>query len=167
MNLTNVVQSLVFTRTEDYIRQKVAVEFWSYFQKPLDSNNGFMKFTKAVDLLYKCYLKFLPSMAKLDLLQKNAGLHNSIYNEKNAHDALGLSIRAILLSQLPVSHKTIIEHFYETALKKEENKNIENHGDDGCTVCLLNNENECACLHNFYETNRYLFESCMQWLLVL
>lgn len=150
MNLANLVHSLVFSRTEDYLRQKVAVEFWSYFQQPTDSNDGFLKFYRAVEFLYKCYFQFSSSMAKLDLIQRDVKLRNSVYNEKSALDAFKLSMRAALLSQLPISHKTIIENFYETALKKEENKNEE----EACKVCLLNN-NECTCLQNFDVTNRY------------
>lgn len=149
MNLANVVHSLVFARTEDYLRQNVAVEFWSYFEQPADSNDGFLKFYRAVEFLYKCYFQFSSSMAKLDLLQRDMKLSNSVYNEKSALDAFKLSMRAALLSQLPISHKTIIENFYKTALRKEENKN----GDEVCKVCLLNID-ECTCLQNFDLTNR-------------
>lgn len=153
MNLTGVIQALVITRTENYIREKTAVEFWSCFQKPLDSKDGFLKFYKAVELLYNCYAAFSHIMIKLDLLRKYADVKQPIYNEKSAVDALKLIIRSILLSQLPVSHKTIIENFYETALRKEENKNNESM-DEMCGVCVLT-VTECTCLHNFYETNRY------------
>lgn len=150
--MTEVVQSLIVARIEKYIREKVAPEFWSYFPKPLDCNEGFVKFYECVELLYNCYMQFSQLMIKLDLLRSYADIKTPIYNEKTAVDALKLIIRAVLLSQLPTTHKYIIENFYKTALKKEENKNNDSF-DETCAICLLNN-NECSCLNNFYETNR-------------
>lgn len=154
-NLTNTVHSLVFARTVDYVKDKVVVDFWSYFQKPLDSVDGFLKFYKAVNMLYKCYFQFSPVMAKLDLLQEEENREKYIYGKRSAVQALKVGIRAALLSKLPVSHKTIIENFYETALKKEEKKDVE-AVNEVCGICALN-DNECLCLQNFYDTNRYLY----------
>lgn len=154
VNLTKVVYSLVSARTDDYIRDRVVVDFWSFFQNPQDSNHDFIRFYKAVDMLYKCYFQFSRVMVKLDLLiEENTNVPNQ--SENSAVRALKLSVRAALLAKLPVSHKTIIESFYETALKLEEKKNVE-IADQICGLCALT-IHKCRCLQNFYDTNRYIF----------
>lgn len=102
-------------------------------------------------MLYKSYLKLAFAVTKLDLLQEEGHTKKLFYGKETATEALKLTIRAALLSTLPVSHKTIIEMFYETALRKEEKKDV----DKVCEVCVLD-DNQCCCLHNFYATNRYL-----------
>lgn len=152
MNLTKTVHTLVFARTEEYIKNNVVEDFWSYFQKPVDSLNGFFKFYKAVNKLYMCYIQFSPVMAKLDLLQEE-NTEKLIYGKRSAVQAFKVSLRSALLSKLPVSHKTIIENFYETALKKEEKIDTEVVREI-CAICVQN-EKKCECLRNFYDTNRY------------
>lgn len=152
LNITETIQYLVLTNVEKYLQNKVAVEFWSYFTKAADECLGFQQYTKAVQVLYDYYLQFANIMAKVDAMRECNRLDTHIYNEKNAIDALKLTIRATLLAQLPIEHKTIIENFYELALKMEEGRgNISI--DETCKICTLEVVH-CNCMHIFYETNK-------------
>lgn len=143
---------MIITNIEKYMREKVAVEFWSYFTKTQDEHSGFRLYAKAVEILYNYYIQFANIMANIDAMREYNGISTHIYNEKHAIDALKLIIRATLLAKLPVKHDNTIKNFYEIALRQEEGR--ENVADDEtCKTCLLELA-ECNCIESFYETNR-------------
>ena len=125
------------------------MDFWSFFRDVSDENEGFRQFHSAVGRLYENYTHFHPMVLKLELLRCTAERTATICGEKTATGALKVTMRAALLSQIPLNCNSVIKNFYDVALKNEENE--ENFEGD-CPVCLC--RERCMCSQYFYQTNR-------------
>uniref|UniRef100_A0A1Y1LHN2 Uncharacterized protein n=1 Tax=Photinus pyralis TaxID=7054 RepID=A0A1Y1LHN2_PHOPY len=144
--LNATIKSLIISKFEEHVRKFVVPKFWAFFTTDINVGEGFGNFFKAVDYLYTFFTNHIHLIGNTSLLCNS----KPIYNAENATDSLKLIIRATLLSQLPLNYNKIIEEFYETALK------LENNDDTACPVC--GNEPECSCLIYFHATNSKLVE---------
>lgn len=114
---TQYVIEIVIHNIEQYIRCHVAPVFWEKFQYTEDGQRGFELFKSAVDDLYTNLTEFLPILKKLEYLRQNKGetLPPSVEDDIDIEAQFKLIVRATLLSQLPLCHECIIEHFYKIA----------------------------------------------------
>lgn len=115
LKLTQFVEDLVIHHIEQCIRWDIAPVFWEKFVYTEDSQRGFELFKSAIEDLYNSLIKFLPLLKKLEYLKeyKYETLASSTVNNPQAR--FNLIVRATLLSQLPLCHEYIIEHFYKIA----------------------------------------------------
>ncbi|KAL0103028.1 hypothetical protein PUN28_018377 [Cardiocondyla obscurior] len=162
---TEYVIDIVIHHIEQYIRCHVAPGFWKKFEYTADSQRGFELFKSAVDDLYSNLTEFLPILKKLEYLKQNTG-ETSLTTTKNDTDVeaqFKLIVRATLLSQLPLCHECIIEHFYKIAFNVFCNSDNTSQADISinevqCSGCGQEIEN-CRCqviVYMFHETNRKL-----------
>lgn len=116
---TQHVIEIVILNIEQYIRCHVAPEFWKKFEYTENGQRGFELFKSAIDGLYDSLMEFLPILKKLEYLRQNNGETNKpLLNTEADIDIearFKLIVRATLLSQLPLCHECIIEHFYKIA----------------------------------------------------
>jgi len=114
---TQYVIEIVIHNIEQYIRCHVAPTFWEKFGYTEDGQQGFELFKSAIDGLYASLTQFLPILKKLEYLRQNTDetLLPSIKDNINIEARFKLIVRATLLSQLPLCHECIIEHFYKIA----------------------------------------------------
>jgi len=112
---TEYIIEVVIHNIEQYIRCHVAPTFWKKFEYIEDSQRGFELFKSAVDDLYASLTEFLPILKKLEFLRQNKGETSNIDNSIDIEAQFKLIVRATLLSQLPLCHECIIEHFYKIA----------------------------------------------------
>lgn len=143
--MTEAIQSLVISKVEKYFRTNIVPPFWAYFSKSNASSSGFRQFYMAIEMLYTDFTEFLNLMFRLDTVRSKSGYNEPIYGEDSAVSALKLIVRATILAQFPVTQANIINEFYETALRIEDNS--------ACPVCL-GECTKCNCVQYFYETNR-------------
>lgn len=152
LNITAIVQTLTITQIEKFSRDEVAPRFWSFFTKPSSEYNGFQKFSEAVELLHTYYIHLSTVATKINLMRECNNHRVNIYNECDAVESLKVIIRATILSQLPLDHKSVIENFYELALRLEEQRNGSG-SEVRCTVCAAD-ISKCSCTQCFANTNR-------------
>lgn len=114
LNLVHLVEDLVIHTVEQYIRWNVAPIFWKKFENTEDSQRGFELFKSAVDDLYTSLTELLPVLKRLEYLKQDNHDKDSIASN-NVQSQFKLIVRAILLSQLPLCHECIVEHFYKIA----------------------------------------------------
>ncbi|XP_012523576.2 anaphase-promoting complex subunit 2 isoform X2 [Monomorium pharaonis] len=159
---------IVIYNIEQHIRCHVAPTFWEKFEYTKDGQRGFELFKSAVDGLYASLTEFLPTLKKLEYLKRSSGedLQPLRLNAKNDIDIeaqFKLIVRATLLSQLPLCHECIIEHFYKIAFNvfcNSDNSSQESISEIQCTGCDQEMGN-CRCqmiVYMFHETNRKLIE---------
>lgn len=116
LKLTQFIEDIVIHHIEQYIRWHVAPIFWEKFKNTEDSQQGFELFKSAIDDLYTSLTEFLPLVKKLEYLRQNDEDNGDMLNAKNnIQSKFKLIVRAILLSQLPLCHECITEHFYKIA----------------------------------------------------
>ena len=162
------IQSLVIPKIEEYMRKTIAPEFWSKFisATECDEKQGFQNFTSSVNELYDDSKKLLPMLKKLELAGSCKNEY-CIYSQINILDYVKLLIRGTLLSQIPLHHTTIIEHFYKTAFNVFCNIEASTLIDDShnnlgilCEGCEQE-QHSCQCqtiVDIFHETNKKLIE---------
>lgn len=116
---SHYIIEIVINNIEQYIRCHVAPTFWEKFEYTKDGQRGFELFKSAVDSLYANLTEFLPTLKKLEYLRQNRGedLRPLCINVRDIdiEARFKLIVRATLLSQLPLCHECIIEHFYKIA----------------------------------------------------
>lgn len=113
---TQHIIEIVIHNIEQYIRCHIAPEFWEKFEHTEDGQRGFELFKSAVDSLYDSLMEFLPILKKLEYLRQNKGeTLASTETDIDIEAQFKLIVRATLLSQLPLCHECIIEHFYKIA----------------------------------------------------
>lgn len=112
---TQYVIEIVIHNIEQYIRCYVVPAFWEKFEYTEDAQRGFELFKSAVDGLYASLMEFLPILKKLEYLRQNKGETPLPSAEGDIEAQFKLIVRATLLSQLPLCHECIIEHFYKMA----------------------------------------------------
>lgn len=116
LKLSQFVEDIVIHHIEQYIRWYVAPVFWEKFENIEDGQRGFELFKSAVDGLYISLTEFLPVLRKLEYLRQNKDTTMDPSSTENDIEArFKLIVRATLLSQLPLCHECIIEHFYKIA----------------------------------------------------
>lgn len=115
LNLVPLVDDVVIHNIEQYIRWHVAPMFWKKFENTEDSRRGFELFKSAVDDLYTSLTEFLPLLKRLEYLKQDKNDRNTSTTSDNIQAQFKLIVRATLLSQLPLCHKCIVEHFYKIA----------------------------------------------------
>lgn len=114
MKLTQFVEDVVIHHIEQYIRWHVAPAFWKKFENTDDSQQGFELFKSAVDALYTSLTEFLPSLKRLEYMKQD-NMCSKSNTGNDIRSRFKLIVRATLLSQLPLCHECIIEHFYKIA----------------------------------------------------
>lgn len=115
LKTTQYVIEIVMHNVEQYIRCHVAPAFWEKFEHMEDGQRGFELFKSAVDGLYASLTEFLPILKKLEYLRQNRGETPPSVEDIDIEAQFKLIVRATLLSQLPLCHESIIEHFYKIA----------------------------------------------------
>lgn len=115
VNLTKRFEALVNHEIDRYIRQKVAPSFWSKFKNVKNEETGFEEFKGAVDGLYESLIGFLPLLKRLEQLTDTDESRDIEKRQAEILAQFKLVVRSTLLSQLPLSHEIIIEHFYKIA----------------------------------------------------
>ncbi|XP_011163041.2 anaphase-promoting complex subunit 2 isoform X2 [Solenopsis invicta] len=175
-NLVEIVQfigsshyiiEIVIHNIEQYIRCHVTPAFWEKFEYTQDGQRGFELFKSAVDGLYASLTECLPTLKKLEYLRQNRGKDlqslRPIRDNIDIEARFKLIVRATLLSQLPLRHECIVEHFYKIAFNvfcNSDNLSQESMGEIQCTGCDQEMKN-CRCqmiVYMFHETNRKLIE---------
>lgn len=175
-NLVEIVQfigsphyiiEIVIHNIEQYIRCHVTPAFWEKFEYTQDGQRGFELFKSAVDGLYASLTECLPTLKKLEYLRQNRGKDLQslcpIRDNIDIEARFKLIVRATLLSQLPLRHECIVEHFYKIAFNvfcNSDNLSQESMGEIQCTGCDQEMKN-CRCqmiVYMFHETNRKLIE---------
>lgn len=114
---TQYIIEIVIHNIEQYIRCHVAPKFWEKFEYTEDGQRGFELFKSAIDGLYASLMEFLPILKKLEYLRRNKSETPLASTEADIdiEAQFKLIVRATLLSQLPLCHECIIEHFYKIA----------------------------------------------------
>ncbi|XP_011351715.1 anaphase-promoting complex subunit 2 isoform X2 [Ooceraea biroi] len=164
LKLTQFVEDIVIHYIEQHIRWYVAPAFWKKFERTDDDQWGFKLFKSAVDDLYASLTEFLSVLKKLEYLRQNEDGTN-VSNTRNSMEVqFKLVVRATLLSQLPLHHECIVEHFYKIAFNvfcNSDNSSQDTSASESqCTGCNQKMEN-CQCqmiIYMFHETNRKLIE---------
>ncbi|XP_032682669.1 anaphase-promoting complex subunit 2 isoform X2 [Odontomachus brunneus] len=167
LNLAHLVEDLVIHKIEQYIRWCVAPTFWKKFENTEDSQRGFELFKSAVDDLYTSLTEFLPLLKRLEHLKQDKHDKDLTIISNNVQAQFKLIVRATLLSQLPLFHECIVEHFYKIAFNVfcntdnlSQNNEVLSLNEVQCTGCSQELE-KCQCqmiVYMFHETNRKLIE---------
>lgn len=111
------VEDLVISKIKQNLRQEIVPRFWSYFTDREKESDGFEKFKNAVANLYCDLDKFFSVVSNLELLRQGLEIERNVYGEKSLTNTFRVIVRALLHSQLPLSHPTIIEDFYRISFK--------------------------------------------------
>jgi anaphase-promoting complex subunit 2 len=168
LSLNFCLQSLVIPKIEEHMRIMIAPKFWSKFINVSedDEKQGFQNFTNSVNELYTDSSQLLPMLKKLELAG-SCKKEYCMYSQINILDYFKLIIRGTLLSQIPLYHTIIIEHFYKTAFNVFCNIEASSTADDLhnnstilCEGCKQKQSN-CQCqiiVDVFHETNKKLIE---------
>ncbi|XP_011505513.1 PREDICTED: anaphase-promoting complex subunit 2 [Ceratosolen solmsi marchali] len=168
LSLSFCLQSLVIPKIEKYMRIIIAPKFWSKFVNvsEIDEKQGFQNFTTSVNELYTDSSKLLPMLKKLELAGSCKDEY-CMYSQVNILDYFKLIIRGTLLSQIPLYHTTIIEHFYKTAFNvfcnieaSSTTEDLHNNSTILCEGCKQEQSN-CQCqiiVDVFHETNKKLIQ---------
>ncbi|XP_011153030.1 anaphase-promoting complex subunit 2 [Harpegnathos saltator] len=167
LNIISFVEDLVIHDVEQYIRWHVAPMFWKKFKNTEDSQQGFELFKTAVDDLYTSLTKFLPLLKRLEYLKQDKNDKDMLTTSSNIQAQFKLTVRATLLSQLPLCHECIVGHFYKIAFNVfcntdnlSQEKEETSLNEVQCTGCNQEME-KCQCqmiVYMFHETNRKLIE---------
>lgn len=115
LGMVPLVEDVVIHNIERYIRWHVAPMFWKKFENTENSQRGFELFKSAVDDLYTSLTEFLPLLKRLEYLKQDDRDVSSTTVGDNIQAQFKLIVRATLLSQLPLCHECIVEHFYKIA----------------------------------------------------
>lgn len=154
------VENIIIHYLEIYIRKHVAPKFWKYFKFITNEQQGFQDFQQAVNELYSSFDPVLPLIKQLEDLMKNKEFN---YSSKNVNERFKLLVGATLLSQIPLHHDIIIEHFYKISFKVFCNNDTSDNSEvfsDHCRGCNQE-QSKCECkmiIFMFHETNRKLLE---------
>ncbi|XP_023245836.1 anaphase-promoting complex subunit 2 [Copidosoma floridanum] len=108
------LQSLVVPKIEEHLRKSVAPKFWSHFIDEADEQRGFQAFTSSVNDLYHDSSLLLPTIKHL-IAAGSCTREICPFSQGDLVEHFKLLIRSTLLSQIPLYHTRIIEHFYKTA----------------------------------------------------
>ncbi|XP_014470530.1 PREDICTED: anaphase-promoting complex subunit 2 isoform X2 [Dinoponera quadriceps] len=162
-----MANDVIFHNIERHIRWHVAPLFWKRFENTEDSQRGFECFKSAVDELYGSLVEFLPLLKKLEYLKQDKSVRDPPAIGDSVQAQFKLIVRATLMSQLPLSHECIVEHFYKIAFNVFCNTDNLPQDKEGtslnevqCTGCSQEVE-KCQCqmiVYMFHETNRKLIE---------
>ena len=156
------VENIIMHHLGTYIRREVAPKFWKNFKVVSNEKQGFENFQRAVNELYS---SFDPVLSLLNQLEEIVKYEKYRYNmKKNIKDQFKLLVGATLLSQIPLHHDVIIEHFYKISFKvfcnNDTNNDISENFTTGCRGCGQD-QDRCQCqviIYMFHETNRKLLE---------
>lgn len=110
MDILDVVSDMVDIEVGKILRHIVAPTFWNHFKEHnLDRDLGFQKFQMAVEKLNQEFHAILEIMVRLNRFKELGDLKKSPQSEV---DALVMSFRCTLLSQLPVGFEKVVNSFY-------------------------------------------------------
>lgn len=146
LNIYNFIEETFITRIENLYQKVIVPKFWNYFNSFQNECDGFKCFANSVNYLHNSYIEIAESnqIKRLDMYRVMYKVSSKIHNENSILDALNVTLRATVLSQLPITYKKTIESFYKVALCLEENLSQK---------CCCDLE-ECRCLNDFDIVNR-------------
>lgn len=126
MNICESIYETIVNNIDNVLRKQIVPKFWDHFRLEDETDNGFYEFQLAVYELHNEYEKFQTLLKRLKGIRTICHFKNAANRNRNDVVEFDATLKAAMLSQLPVNFNKIAYSFYNVSFKVFANSHQDN-----------------------------------------